>query len=208
MNLISSQNKLGFIRQHAPTDYKRFVNPAVGDGSVFLHMSPQRWLINEEQSSVHNMWSMVKTNPVDVVRCLRSDYFDEISKPAHAALYMYIHYTKSIKKPDGSYNDEYFKNIDTISEYMNTSEGEIYNMPFCEFTDTLVQPGDFMFLDHSDLKNNTARSSVPEVLFNLDKRGVRWMLIHDNNVYVRTMFNRFRSSEISFNSDSLLIKNY
>ena len=207
-SILSSQNKVALIRQRVPVDFKRFVDPAVGDGSIFLHMAPEKWLVNEETSSVHNMWDMVKRNPTEVIRCLQSDFFDEVSKPAHAALYMHIHDYSSIRTHEGFYNNAYFQRIASISEYMNKTEGEIHNKSFADFANGHVDSGDFVFLDYAALKNNDARSVVPDILFDLDKRGVRWMLIHDNNVYVRTMFNRFRSTEMTFNADNLLIQNY
>jgi site-specific DNA-adenine methylase len=205
--LISSQNKMQHIRQMVPKKYNRFVDPAIGDGSTFLNIKPSKWLINDEHCATHNMWKMLKTNPKDVIRCLRSDYFDEISQPAHAALFMYIHDNKYIKTQEGFYNNDYFKNLDTISTFLNDTSGDIINIPLQNFVD-FCKPDDFLFLDFANLKNNAARSSVTRSLNILDAQNVKWMLIHDNNAYTQITFQAYNKTALIFNEDQLLIRNY
>jgi site-specific DNA-adenine methylase len=201
------QNKLQHIKQLAPRKFARFVDPAIGDGSTLLNIKPSKWLINEEHIATHNMWKMLKHNPKDVIRCLKSDYFDEISQPAHAALFMYIHDNTSIKTNEGFYNQEYFDNLASISKYLGETDGEITNSKYGDFMDS-CKADDFVFLDFANLKYHDSKSYVAESLHILDKKNVMWMLVHFNNAHVRATYDIYNKKEMTFNEDLLLIRNY
>ena len=88
--------KIKCIQELAPKNYKRFVDPAIHSGSIFVHLAPKKWLINEDTNAIYNMWRVLKDNPVELSRCLRSNFFDEISRPARAAMFMYLQDYKQI----------------------------------------------------------------------------------------------------------------
>lgn len=196
--------KLKCIQELAPKNYKRFVDPAIDNGSVFVHLAPKKWLINEDTNAIYNMWRTVKDNPVELSRCLRSNHFDEISKPAHAAMFMYLQdYKHIIGNPE-----PYFANIKKISAFMNETEGVVTDIRADDVLNNCTEKDDFVFLDFKNISRSSVKVCMMDAIQSLDEKSVRWMLIHNNNAYVRTQFNNYNIKFDGYDKDELVIMNY
>ena len=62
-----SGNKSKHLRHllpHVPENIKgRYIEPFIGSGALFLHLSPDKWIINDLNKDLINIWNTVKDNP-------------------------------------------------------------------------------------------------------------------------------------------------
>lgn len=196
--------KIKCIREYVPKNYKRFVDPAIHNGSIFVNLSPEKWLINNENNTIYNMWSVLKDNPIELSRCLSSNYFDEISKPTHAAMFMYLQdYKDIISNPE-----LYLNNIKNISRFMNKSDGNIFDMRADDILNNFVEADDFVFLEFKNINRSNVKIHMMDAINSLDDKNVKWMILHNNNAYVRKQFENYNTNIADFNADELIITNY
>ena len=62
-----SGNKSKHLRHllpHVPENITgRYIEPFIGSGALFLHLSPDKWIINDLNKDLVNIWNTVKDNP-------------------------------------------------------------------------------------------------------------------------------------------------
>lgn len=52
-----------FILPHFPTEFDKYIEPFIGSGAVFLNLQPNKWIINDINRDLYNMW-----------RCIQQDH--------------------------------------------------------------------------------------------------------------------------------------
>jgi DNA adenine methylase len=52
-----------YIIPEIPTDFKKYIEPFVGSGAVFLKIQPKRWIINDLNENNISIWKLAKENP-------------------------------------------------------------------------------------------------------------------------------------------------
>lgn len=60
-----SGNKSKYINKivkHFPTDFNTYIEPFIGSGAVFLHSKPSRWIINDMNRDLINVWRNIQEN--------------------------------------------------------------------------------------------------------------------------------------------------
>ncbi len=56
-----------FIK-YFPTDYNTYIEPFLGSGAVLLKLEPEKWIINDFNKDLINIWYTVKNNPSIVIK--------------------------------------------------------------------------------------------------------------------------------------------
>lgn len=59
-------NKSKHIRkfiEFLPKEFNTYIEPFLGSGAVFLYMQPTKWIINDTNNLLINLWEMVKEKP-------------------------------------------------------------------------------------------------------------------------------------------------
>lgn len=51
-----------FIIPHIPKDYATYIEPFIGSGALFLTLQPKKWIINDINNDLINLWIHVTTN--------------------------------------------------------------------------------------------------------------------------------------------------
>ena len=56
-----------YIIPEIPTDFKKYIEPFVGSGAVFLKIEPKRWIINDLNENNISIWKLAKENPKFII---------------------------------------------------------------------------------------------------------------------------------------------
>ena len=79
-------NKTKYIRHiipHIPTDYNTYFEPFAGSGAIFLHLAPKKWIINDINEDLINLYKTIKDDLPGLVKSIKSfekrTDFDNIS---------------------------------------------------------------------------------------------------------------------------------
>ena len=59
---------LKHIIKYIPDEYNTYIEPFVGSGSVFLKLKPNKWIINDLNKDLINIWNTVKESPDDIIK--------------------------------------------------------------------------------------------------------------------------------------------
>lgn len=192
--LIKNKNKVQFIRNRIPDNYNRYLDPHVGNGSVFMKIKPKKWLINDRNIDRYNMWRSIKRRPDALIKCISSNYFEDVSYHVRAAMFMYIQYNHHRN------NGSFYENISKTSKFMNETDGQISNMEPNDFLFNLVERNDFVYISRPFISMDT--------LYFLDEKEVKWMAVYPNNFQIRESFKQHNIEPITFNEDEVLVKNF
>lgn len=106
-----------------------YIEPFVGSGAVFLHLRPHKWIINDVNKDLINVWRCVKHAPNDMIRIMKqfAKTFVPLSKVDKVALCRRI--TSHI--PQMPYN------VERAALYLA--------MKYCAYMGDIVYNGKFYF---------------------------------------------------------------
>jgi len=54
---------LKYILPELPSQYNTYIEPFIGSGALFLHLDPEKWIMNDLNQDNISMWELVKNNP-------------------------------------------------------------------------------------------------------------------------------------------------
>jgi DNA adenine methylase len=158
-----------------PTNFKQFIEPFVGGGSVFLSLQHNQLIINDFNQELMIAYKVVKNTPQALINLLQ-DYEKKHSQGFYEQLkeqdpknlthleivarFIYLNKTgyNGLYRVNsqGKFNVPYGKreniklfernNILAISKYLNTAECQILNQNYQELL-PLIKEGDFLFVD-------------------------------------------------------------
>lgn len=57
-----------YIKPHIPQKYNTYIEPFVGSGALFLNIKPDKWIINDINLDLINVWINVKTNHKEIIK--------------------------------------------------------------------------------------------------------------------------------------------
>jgi DNA adenine methylase len=66
-----SGNKSKYIKHIEPllpSTYNRYVEPFVGSGALFLHLQPKKWIINDLNKDLINIWNTIRDSPEKIIK--------------------------------------------------------------------------------------------------------------------------------------------
>lgn len=67
-------NKSRYLKSllsHIPSSFGRYVEPFVGSGALFLALQPQRWILNDINQDIINIWTCVSSQTSLVMRRIK-----------------------------------------------------------------------------------------------------------------------------------------
>jgi DNA adenine methylase len=73
-----SQHINKFI-QYIPRFTGTYIEPFIGSGALLLKLQPDKWIINDINKDLINIWNRVKTQPEEIIRKFK--YFASVFKP-------------------------------------------------------------------------------------------------------------------------------
>lgn len=119
----------------------------------------------------------------------------------------YIHLSDN--KLPSSFEERYFQNIQHVSEYLNSGDGQILNEDYRQVL-AIAKKDDFVFLDppyveshdyafnynHGEVLDDTFIVTLLKECKKLDKRNVRWMMTQADTPRVRNLFAKYNITEM------------
>ncbi len=71
-----------------PNSYNTYIEPFVGSGALFLSIKPNKWIINDVNSDLINLWKQIKLSSDDLLKHLSylKNIFSKLSKDEQLAL--------------------------------------------------------------------------------------------------------------------------
>jgi DNA adenine methylase len=58
---------LRHILPYIPEEYNTYIEPFIGSGALFLKLEPERWIINDLNKDLINVWKTVKNDPEYII---------------------------------------------------------------------------------------------------------------------------------------------
>lgn len=67
------------IIPHLPPAFERYLEPFVGSGALFLHLQPEKWVINDSCTDLVDAWKLVRDDPEYIIQQFKK--FDALFRP-------------------------------------------------------------------------------------------------------------------------------
>ena len=83
---------LKHIIPHLPERYNTYIEPFVGTGALFLNIQPKKWIINDLNEDITNLFKTVRDDLPNIIKLLVFKYAEncEIIIKAHYLIIMNI----------------------------------------------------------------------------------------------------------------------
>jgi len=117
-----------FIK-YIPEDYNTYIEPFVGSGAMFLKLQPTKWIINDINKDLINIWKFIKNNPNELI-----DNFNNFGKE----------FKKKTKINKVSYCRELTNKIDDMSYDINRASVYML-MKYCVYMGNIIINNKFYF---------------------------------------------------------------
>lgn len=59
-----------YLQKHIPKQFNTYVEPFLGSGSMFLYLQPKRYIVNDVNKDLMNVWKAVKNRPKSLVNVM------------------------------------------------------------------------------------------------------------------------------------------
>ena len=56
---------------YIPKEYNTYIEPFAGSGTLLLYLKPKKWIINDINSDIMNLWKIVKEDPNYLINKLK-----------------------------------------------------------------------------------------------------------------------------------------
>ena len=131
---------LKYILPHIPESYNTYIEPFVGSGALFLKLEPHKYIINDINKDVINIWRTVKKSPDVII-----NYFKDFD----------IKFRKLSNENKEKYCRQLLKKLDALD--FNNNRASLYLLiTFCSFMGIIIRNNKFYFvgLDKYYFKNS------------------------------------------------------
>ena len=121
---------LRHIISYIPDDYNTYYEPFIGSGALFLKLQPKKWVINDVNKDLINVWENVKNNPEIII-------------------YLFEKFGKEFKPMSKQKKIEYCRNITETIDKMpyNITRATIFMlMKFCVYMGNIIIKNKFYFM--------------------------------------------------------------
>ena len=71
----NKQKHLKHLLPFVPSEYNTYIEPFVGSGSLFLHLAPEKWIINDLNSDLIYIWKDIRNHHEEVLKTMQ-DFVD------------------------------------------------------------------------------------------------------------------------------------
>lgn len=131
---------LKHILKYIPPDYNRYIEPFIGSGALFLKLQPKKWIINDLNEDLIDVWSLINNSPEYIVKwfTMFSKYFGKLSNADKVSFCSYL---------TNTLNDKERSNFRTV-KYML--------MKYCAYMGNIISKNKYKFsgLDANIYVNN------------------------------------------------------
>ena len=232
--------------QYIPEFTGTYIEPFVGSGSLLLRLEPEKWIINDINKDLINIWNSIKYDSNKIIKeykkfgkkfikmdkISKKDYCRKITYTIEDMIYDYKRATKYLLMSSCAYmgriivkNNFYFKgvelnilinnrcfflednslkNIEKIAEYLNDTNGKIYNTSYEEILKK-TKKNDFVFLDppyieelsytfnynKNEILDNTFLKKLLVQVKKLDSKDVKWLMTQADTDEIKTLFKNY-----------------
>ena len=59
------------IIKHFPEEYNTYIEPFIGSGALLLKTQPIKWIINDLNKDLINIWKNVKNEPEEIIQLFK-----------------------------------------------------------------------------------------------------------------------------------------
>jgi DNA adenine methylase len=61
-----------YIEPHLPKEYKSYYEPFVGSGALFFHLQPKKWVINDINDDLMNLYRAIRNDVASMIKSLKT----------------------------------------------------------------------------------------------------------------------------------------
>ena len=54
--------------KYIPDNFNTYIEPFIGSGALFLKLKPKKWIINDLNKDLINIWKNIKKNPTEIIK--------------------------------------------------------------------------------------------------------------------------------------------
>ncbi|MCS6942448.1 MAG: DNA adenine methylase [Geminocystis sp.] len=228
------------LKKEIPKHFNRYIEPFVGGGALLFELMPQKAIINDINKELINAYLVIKENLGELlielrnhknehiyyykIRALKPEFLSEVKR---ASRFIYLNKTcfnglyrenskGEFNVPFGNYKNPKIvdkENLESISEYLNSADIEIYNTDYKEVCYRAGR-GDFIYFDppyHPISKTSSftkytkydfsekEQIELSEIFRELDNRGCYLMLSNSNTEFIKALYKNYRIKELEAN---------
>jgi len=77
-----------YLSNNVPT-HNRFVDANIGNGKFIKYIRPSKWLINNPNAHILNVWKCIYNDPNELSNHIKSEIFEGTCAYGNAGLYLY-----------------------------------------------------------------------------------------------------------------------
>ena len=193
-----------YLSNNVPT-HNRFVDANIGNGKFIKYIRPSKWLINNPNAHILNVWKCIYNDPNELSNHIKSENFESTCAYGNAGLYLYQRDFENIHMNNGGFNEYYFKeNIYNVNKFMNSTQGDMTNVSITNLIDH-IDIHDFVYLDDRENKHKYIVDN--DYIDAIDKNGANIMILKDNSD--PELHRKFKRHNVTFlNKDKLIVTNY
>ena len=115
--------------QYIPTFTGIYIEPFLGSGALLLKLQPTKWIINDINKDLINIWKFIKTNPQDII-----DIFNEFG----------THFKPLSKDDKVKYCKEITSKIESMPYDINRASMYLL-MKFCAYMNNIIIDNTIIF---------------------------------------------------------------
>ena len=136
----NKSKNLKYIIPHIPKEYNTYIEPFVGSGALLLNLQPNKWIINDINKDLINIWKYVQNDPNEIINNFKK-------------------FGKEIKTLS---NENKIKYCKALTDTLNKLPYDIYRasiymlLKYCSFTGNIIVNNEYFFhnLDMNIYINN------------------------------------------------------
>lgn len=163
---------LPFLIKHVPSDFGTYIEPFIGGGALFFHLSPKKAIISDSNVELTNLYRVIAKSPIQLIKMLsnfknerdfyyevRSQKVENLDPIEAAARTIYLNKTcfnglyrvnrqGQFNTPYGSYKRTSFIDETNLIHASNLlKRATILEGDFQEVVQEFARPKDFVFFD-------------------------------------------------------------
>ena len=132
--------------EYIPTFTGTYIEPFLGSGALLLKLQPKKWIINDINKDLINIWKYVKNNPLGII-----DIFNDFGN----------HFKPLSKEDKVKYCKEITSNIELMPYDINRASMYLL-MKYCAYTGDIIVNNNYTFMGLD--KNIFIRNNYPFLL--------------------------------------------
>ena len=59
------------LNKYIPEEFDTYIEPFIGSGALFLSLEPDKWIINDLNKDLINIWKSIKEDPETIIKIFK-----------------------------------------------------------------------------------------------------------------------------------------